>query len=78
MFLVFNLVPGALIDGVVDRDDGAHIGGVEGIVFTFHSGEKHCFGGVDPVYGGGGGEVGEGGAGDRTYDAVVIKGLRVL
>ena len=60
-FPVFDLEPGALVDGVVDGDDGGHVGGVGGVVFAFHGFEKHFFGGVDPVLRGGGGGGGWGG-----------------
>lgn len=48
-FPIFDLVPGALVDGVVDGHDGGHVGGVGGVVFAEHGFEKHLFGGVDPV-----------------------------
>ena len=55
MFPTFDLGPGALVDGVVDGDDGRHVGGVRGVVFAAHGFEEHFFRGVDPVRGGGGG-----------------------
>ena len=55
-----DLVPGALVDGVVDGDDGGHVGGDRGVGFALHGGEEHGFGGVDPVAGRGGVDVGAG------------------
>lgn len=50
---LLDLLPGALVDGVVDGHDGLHVlcGGVEGL--AAHGFEEHAFGGVDPVSGGG-------------------------
>lgn len=45
----FDLGPGALVDGVVDRDDGRHVGCVGGVVLPTHGFEEHLFGGVDPI-----------------------------
>lgn len=42
-------MPGALVDGVVDRDDGGHVGFGGGEGFAAHGVEEHAFGGVDPI-----------------------------
>ncbi len=45
----FDQRPGALVDGVVDGHDGAHVGGGGGVRFARHGVEEHFFRGVDPV-----------------------------
>lgn len=53
---VFDEGPGALVDGVMDGNDGGHVGGVGGVVFASEGVEEHSLRGIDPVaFGGGGG-----------------------
>lgn len=47
----FDFVPGALVDGVVDGDNGLHVRGLRVVGFAAHGFEEHLFRRVDPVSG---------------------------
>ena len=44
-----DFVPGALVDGVVDGDNGTHVWGGGVVGFAAHGVEEHLLRGVDPV-----------------------------
>ena len=48
-FVGFDVVPCALVHGVVDGHDSLHIRGCGCVAFAFHRFEEHVLGGVDPV-----------------------------
>lgn len=68
-FPMAHFTPGAFIDGIVDTDNGRHVGFRCGVSFSFDGVVKLLFRGVDPVGGGGwlmmrcGGGGGGGGSG---------------
>ena len=52
MLPALDFVPGALVDGVVDGDYGAHVGRGGVVGFAAHGVEEHLLRGIDPVSGG--------------------------
>lgn len=41
--------PSALVNGIMDGDDGAHVARGRRVAFAAHGFEEHVLGGVDPV-----------------------------
>ena len=46
---LLDLLPGALVDGVVDGDDSLHVGGARVVALALHGLEEHLLGRVHPV-----------------------------